>query len=88
MWGTFIIGGVDYVALVAGGTGSDVVLDRDNPRMCLSITLVDDTLDERSENLMVQLNFDPTLGTFIDGNFRFDPNVTEVVIEDLESKIN
>ena len=37
---------------------------------------------------MVQLNFDPTLGTFIDGNFRFDPNVTEVVIEDLESKIN
>ena len=52
--------------------------------MCVTINLIDDVLDERSENLMVQMNVDPLLGAFIDGNFILDPNITEVVIEDLE----
>lgn len=52
--------------------------------MCVTINLIDDVLDERNENLMVRINIDPLLGAIIDGNFRLDPNITEVVIEDLE----
>lgn len=77
---------MDYVPLVPGSVGSDVVLDRNNPRMCVEINLIDDTIDEMSENLMVRLNLDPTLGAVIDGNFRFDPNITKVIIQDLEGE--
>lgn len=52
--------------------------------MCVTINLIDDVLGERSKNLMVRINIDPLLGAIIDGNFRLDPNITEVVIEDLE----
>ena len=79
-------GGVDYVPLVAGSLGSDVVLDRNNPQMCVEITLIDDAIDEMSENLMVRFNVDPALGAVIDGNFRFEPNITEIVIQDLEGE--
>ena len=77
---------MDYIPLVAGSVGSDVVLDRNNPRMCVEITLTDDAIDEMSENLMVRFNIDPALGAVIDGNFRFDPNITEVVIQNLEGE--
>ena len=77
---------MDYQPLVAGSIGSDVILDRNLGRMCLNISLIDDTIDEGSENLTLQFNFDPNLGAVVDGNFRFDPNITEVVIRDLEGK--
>ena len=41
-------------------------------------------MKEMKHALMVRMNTDPLIGTIIDGNFRFEPNVTEVVIEDLE----
>ena len=77
---------MDYDPLIAGSLGTDVFLDRNNQRMCVTINLIDDTLNEGSESLMVRFNMDPHLGTVIDGNFRFDPNITEVIIEDLEGK--
>ena len=80
-------GGVDYDSLVAGSLGTDVFLDRNNQRMCITINLVDDALDERRESLRVRVNLNPLLGTVIDGNFRFSPNITEVIIEDLEGII-
>ena len=52
--------------------------------MCVTINLIDDTLDERNESLTVRMNIDALLGASIDGNFRLDPNITEVIIEDLE----
>ena len=75
---------MDYDSLVAGSFGTDVFLDRNNQRMCITINLNDDALDERRESFMVRLNKDPLLGAVIDGNFRFNPNITEVIIEDLE----
>ena len=80
----FLGGGVDYDSLIAGSFGTDIFLDRNNPRMCVTINLIDDTLDERSESLTVRMNIDALLGASIDGNFRLDPNTTEVIIEDLE----
>ena len=77
-------GGVDYNSLIAGNFGTDIFLDRNTPRMCVTIDLIDDALDERSESLTVQMNIDPLLGAIIDGNFVLDPNITEVIIEDLE----
>ena len=79
-------GNLDYVPLVPGAVGSDVVLDRNNPRMCVEITLIDDNINEADENLMVRFNLDPALGAVVDGNFRFEPNITEVVIQDLEGE--
>ena len=78
---------MDYEPLVAGAVGTDVILDRNSPRMCLDITLIDDSIVEGSENLMARFNFDPVLGALVDGNFRFDPNVTEVVIQDMDGEI-
>jgi hypothetical protein len=52
--------------------------------MCVTINLIDDVLDEGRENLMVRMNIDPLLGAIIDGNFILDPNITEVIIEDME----
>ena len=75
-----------YNSLVAGSFGTDVFLDRNNPHACITISLIDDTLDEGSESLTVQFNMDPLLGAVLDGNFQFDPNITEVIIEDLEGK--
>ena len=77
-------GGIDYDSLIAGSFGTDVFLDRNNPRMCVTINLIDDAFNEGNETLMVRMNIDPLIGAIIDGNFRFEPNVTEVVIEDLE----
>ena len=79
---------MDYEPLVAGSPGTDIFLDRNTPRMCININLIDDSIDEGSENFQVRFNFDPALGAIVDGNFRFDPNVTEIVIQDMESEID
>ncbi len=52
--------------------------------MCVTINLIDDVLDEGRESFMVRMNIDPLLGAIIDGNFILDPNITEVIIEDME----
>ena len=77
-------GGTDYETVVAGSVGSDIVLDRNNGRMCIDITLIDDTIDEGNESFMLRFNFDENLGAIVNGNFRFEPNISTVVIRDME----
>ena len=50
--------------------------------MCLNIAIIDDGEEENDETFTAQFNLDPSLGGFVDGQFRYDPNVTEIVIID------
>ena len=54
----------------------------DTMRMCLNITLNNDNLEESNENFTAQFDLTPALGSFMDGFFRYEPNVTEIIIVD------
>lgn len=50
--------------------------------MCLNINIVDDNDEEINETFTARFNLNPALGAFMDGFFRYEPNVTEIVIID------
>ena len=77
--------GQDYVSLNPPDFGTDIFLFADSPRMCQTVTIIDDDLVEGNESLTVVFDLS-TMGSFMDGMFRYEPNVTEIVIIDNDER--
>ena len=72
--------------MIPPNPGTNIFLAGDTPQMCQSINIIDD--DEIESNETFTVVFDLTiLGSFMDGRFRYDPNVTEIVIIDNDEGI-
>ena len=70
--------------MVAGSfSGDDITLVSPNYRGCAQLRLLDDNVMEGTETLQLSLVTDNiNIGTSVNANFVFDPNVTEVCILD------
>lgn len=77
--------GQDYVSLIPEGFGTEVFLFADSLRMCLTVTIIDDNEVEGNESFTVVFDLSNMAG-FMDGMFRYEPNVTEIVIIDNDER--
>lgn len=70
------------MSLVPPGPNTFVFLAGDSRQMCIDIQITDDDEQENNEMFTTRFDLNPLLGGFMDGRFRYDPNVTEIVIID------
>ena len=78
--------GEDYVTIIAAFL-QRVFISRDTPRMCFNITIIDDILDEGTEEFTVTIAVEATdtidTPPIIAGNFTIDPvSATIFIIDD------
>ena len=79
--------GQDYVSLNPPDFGTDIFLAGDSPQMCQTVTIIDDSEVESNESFTILFDLS-TMGGFMDGMFRYDPNVTEIIIIDNDERKN
>jgi hypothetical protein len=71
--------GQDYVSLIPPDT--EIFLFADSPQMCANVTIIDDDEVEGNESFTIVFDLSNMAG-FMAGMFRYEPNVTEIVIID------
>ena len=79
--------GQDYVSLNPPDFGTEIFLFADSPRMCQTVTIIDDSEVEGDESFTVEFDLTNVAG-FMDGMFRYEPNVTEIIIIDNDERKN
>ena len=75
--------GQDYVSLISPDT--EVILFADSPQMCGNITIIDDDEVEGNESFTLEFDLSNMAG-FMAGMFRYEPNVTEILIIDNDER--
>lgn len=73
------------MSLIPEDFGTEVFLFADSPRMCLTVTIIDDNEVEGNESFTVVFDLSNMAG-FMDGMFRYEPNITKIVIIDNDER--